>query len=310
MNRIAVMTLALGLSLVSIVSGWAAEPSAASSASASYATSKSNASLEQQRIASIRLTECRKGKPKIVLVEPKLTFTPGHPAYFQFGGLTRSWVVTAMVLPGKKPVEYAIEVSLMVSDHEGTAPTVRAVQRIIVTDGKIGKTVIAKTDDVAVEVEVTVSPAKATASVVPAMPATEKSAANRFQLAFNGPFTPGQDLVQSPVTRPWMKLYNLTFSRREPFYLETAFEFNGPEDPHRKIRAVVSAVGIDGKVYTLMDKVRDDMRATPEFVYLGTGPVKLGSSCLGNLPLPVGLDQLARVKVAFEDLGTKLAESK
>lgn len=110
-----------------------------------------------QRLATIKISEGEKDKPKVVLAAPKTVFVPGHDAMMQIGDKARSLEVTIRSFPDEKPMQHMVEVKL-IRDPESKNPVILAAPKITLLDGRTGKILVE--GPATLKVEATIEPVK------------------------------------------------------------------------------------------------------------------------------------------------------
>jgi beta-lactamase regulating signal transducer with metallopeptidase domain len=112
-----------------------------------------------QRLATIKISEGEKDKPKVVLSAPKIIFIPGQDAMVKIGDTARCLEITIRSLPDEKPMQHMVEVK-MIRDPEGKNPDILVAPQITLVDGAKGTVITSKPDGSGLEVNVTVEPVK------------------------------------------------------------------------------------------------------------------------------------------------------
>jgi hypothetical protein len=120
-----------------------------------------------------------------------------------------------------------------------------------------------------------------------------------LRFTFIGPFEDGQKLLKSHAENPWIEVEKIRFVKSDDL-LSVRFVFGGPTCPGRRIRVLVTATAVDGKVYTLGDYLHTDHRLR-EPRWVGSTMMSFGPPC-ESLFLPVPPSRLKKIQVEFVHL--------
>jgi beta-lactamase regulating signal transducer with metallopeptidase domain len=110
-----------------------------------------------QHLATIKISEGEKDKPKVVLSAPKIVFVPGPDAMIEIGDKARCIEVTVRSLPNEKPMKHMVEVKL-IRDPKSKKPFILAAPKITLLDGTTG--IVRMEGSAILEIEATVKAVK------------------------------------------------------------------------------------------------------------------------------------------------------
>jgi beta-lactamase regulating signal transducer with metallopeptidase domain len=122
------------------------------------------------RLAAIKIWECKKGQPDMVLSQPNAMFASGQEANIQVGsmgplGQFAGTRIDIRPSPNNNPAETLIEVKLSHFSEGTYQVVVDAAPKILVLDGRAGKCVFPNADGSELVIEATVTPIASTDGV-------------------------------------------------------------------------------------------------------------------------------------------------
>jgi hypothetical protein len=122
------------------------------------------------------------------------------------------------------------------------------------------------------------------------------------ELSFKGPFADDQQLLKSPIEKPWIIIEKIEIAEKIGNVLNVNFKFNGKEDTRRKIHVNVVGKDINGKTFTLRDEDVSDMRPLNDVYAKGT---TLGLCNIGEMKnsivLPIKPYEIRMLNVIFHE---------